>query len=444
MSVLRWSGLPRWVGVAALLLGLAAPVPARAEVGPKVEQLNAKAMESYDGLEFDEAKTQLLAALKAAQEGGLTAGKALVSTYLNLGIVYGAGLNDRLTAIRYFTEAIKLDREVKLDPKRATPALDEMFNSAKDAAGPAPAPATADFKHVPVSQAREGQSLSITASVGGSLKARRVVLFVRRSGRAEFSSQVMEAIGGETYRGLIPPALVQGRSLHYYLEAQDGSGERLAGSGTAASPNTVAVGAGDRDLPRPPRKREKLVSIAVGIGTGLGVVFGGSSEHLHPRRGGKFEAAEVTPGGAMSPLHLMGELGIHLTRHWHLAGLVRVQLVNGLSGDTVTEPNTVSVLGMARAKRFFGDGSTRFYLSFGAGGGQIRHRISLGDYDRDPTTPDDIVDARVAGVGLFGFGGGLNVMFTPTVGMMVDLNGMLMIPDFAAHVDLSAGLVLSF
>ena len=132
------------------------------------------------------------------------------------------------------------------------------------------------------------------------------------------------------------------------------------------------------------------------VGAGLGVVHGGHSEHEHPQQQGSPRTVEINPGGALAPFHIAPEVSYHINANWHVSLLGRIQLLNAISGG---QESRLSLLGEARAKRFFGDDALRFYLAFGAGAGQIRHRIPLGDYDeKDPQNPTDRVDSRVGGI----------------------------------------------
>jgi hypothetical protein len=255
----------------------------------------------------------------------------------------------------------------------------------------------------------------------------------------------MRLVKPGVFLGLIPGGSVRGRSIYYYIEVQNEAGERLQGHGTAISPNiiTVQVGRGDdRPPPPPPPPRSgKVFSIGLMVGTGLGIVNGGESEHVQPQPGGGEEPVDINPGGALAPFHIAPELSYHINDKWHVSVLGRIQLVNA-----ITDASQISLLGEVRAKRYFGEGSFRFYMAFGAGAGQIRHRIPLGDYDTDggAVTPDDIVDSRVAGIGAFGLGGGFSYMFSSYVGLALEVNGLIMVPTFAANLDLNSGLILSF
>jgi hypothetical protein len=437
----------RWIGLAlAVTLTLTLPLEAWSQVQTaaiaRIKLLNKKAMDEYDGLEFEAAKTILLEAAQVAKDSSVTKGPTLVLTYLNLGMVYGAGLNDRINAIKYFTEAIRLDPKAELSATRATPTLEEMFKTAKENVGTAVVrPPAGGLRHTPVDEGSEGKALRPRARVGADLGAKRVVLFFRSGGAAEFVQVVMQEEQSETYVGVIPGDKVTGRSLQYYIEAQDDDGKKLASAGTAASPNVVVIKQ-DGTGPKPPTTKRKVFSLGVLVGFGVGVVYGGRSEHTQPQvpvATAIPEAVDIKPGGAVAPFHVMPELSYHITDQWHISALVRIQMVNA-----TTERGAISALGEVRAKRFFGGGDLRFYLAFGAGGGQIRHRIPLGDYDNNEETPNDISDTRVAGVGAFGLGGGLQWMFSSYVGLVAELNALILVPDFAAHADLNTGLVFSF
>ncbi len=433
------------LGMAAAILCVVPAGLAEAQVRQaalaRITILNKKAMDEYDGLEFEAAKKILVEAIGVAEGASIRKGKELVQTYMNLGIVYGAGLNDRLNAVKYFTEAIRIDPAVALDAARSTPILEEMFKNAKEAAGSAPPKRGGGFRHTPIDEAPEGKALRVRVRVGSDVSAAKVLLYYRVG--SEFESVVMSEDRPGLFVGTIPGDRVTGKSVHYYLEAQDESGQRIDGHGTAANPNIIVVkpredGPGPGPGPKPRRPR-KVVSLGVMVGTGLGVVYGGQSEHVQPQVTGTDAFVDIKPGGSLAPLHIAPELSYHLSDNWHLSALVRIQLVNA-----TTFKGRVSVLGIARAKRFFGEGNLRHFLAFGGGGGQIRHRIALGDYDGLEETANDIVDSRVAEVGAFSLAYGLRYMFTPSVGFVAELTGAILIPQFAANLDLNIGLVFSF
>ena len=435
----------RWFSLLLLTLLVSSDVHAqvKAAATARIRLLNKKAMDEYDTLEFEAARAALVEAVGVARSAGITGGDALTTTYLDLGIVYGAGLNDRINAIKYFSAAMRINRNAVLNPSRATPALEEMFNSAKQNLPVSPPPTGPAFRHNPVDDAVVGRTVRIRVHVADP-SAERVVLYFRTVGASDFRQVPMQEVKSGSYVGVVPAQLVRGRSIYYYVEAQNAAGERLHGHGTATSPNIISVRPAGVQPPPPPQQQQqqrsgKVFSIGLMVGAGLGIVNGGESEHEQPQAAGGAKTVDINPGGALAPFHIAPELSYHLNDNWHLCVLGRIQVINA-----TTESSKVSLLGEARAKRFFGEGALRFYMAFGAGAGQMRHRIPLGDYDSLASTPDDRVDSRVAGIGAFGLGGGISYMFSSYVGLALEINGLIMVPAFAANLDLNTGLLLSF
>jgi hypothetical protein len=445
-SPLRWICLS--IALSLLLPGVAQG-QVRAAALARMKLLNKKAMDEYDSLEFDAAKGALLEALAVADNASIKRGRTLTSTYLNLGIVFGAGLNDRINAIKYFTAALRINRRAALNPTRATPNLEEMFKSARENLQKEPIPPKrAVFRHKPIDEAVAGRRIKLYVRVHSSLAPSQVLLYYRSTGASEYSERVMREVKSGVYLGVIPAEEVEGRSVHYYLEARNEAGGRIAGHGTAESPNIISLrkgrrGPGRRKPREPEPSPSKVFSIGLMVGAGVGVVNGGQSEHEHPQSiPNSQKTVEINPGGALTPFHIAPELIYHLNDSWHLGVLGRIQVVNAISADV--PDSKISWLGEARAKRFFGSGALRFYMAFGAGAGQIRHRIPLGDYDENPATPDDRIDTRIASIVAFGLGGGMSYMFSDYVGFVIELNGLIVVPTFAANLDLNSGLLLSF
>jgi hypothetical protein len=436
--------LPRRSICLALAL-VVCPIPALGQVEEaaleRIRLLNHKAMDEFDGLEFDTAKTALEEAVEVARGADLTRNKALAPIYINLGVVYGAGFNDRLNAVKYFTEALILDPAAELDPMRVTPALEEMFASARENAERARKRArAAAFKHTPVDEGVVGKPVRVSARVGGELEAEQVILFFRTSGQSTFIPVVMQPTGRGRYVGVIPAEHVKGRSIYYYIEAQDAAGQRLKGHGFATSPNIIALKPAKRPVRRrkPEPKKKKNISLAVMVGSGVGVVRGGRTENANASiekddTGG----GDAGPGGALAPFHIAPEIAYHINDAWQIGLLGRIQIVNAItkqpSSGGIWKSN-VSLLGVLRAKRLFRPDPLRFYVAFGAGGGQIRHRIPIANEH----------DTRVAQYVAFNVGGGMTYMFSSYVGLIVDLSGLILVPDFAAHLDLNAGLLFQF
>ena len=399
----------------------------------RVRLLNKDAMVAYEGLEFDKAKASLEKALAEAKKYNIDRSKAAATTHLNLGIVWGTGFSNREMAIQHFTKALCIESDLKLDPMLATPDMEELFKNARENAK-THCQKTVDtkFEHTPVEAAKEGKPIKVWAKVGAGLKAHQIILAFRVSGAARFTRVAMNPTKPGLYLGIIDGRQVRPTSIHYYIEAQNESGERIKGHGKGGSPNIIRVIPDRTRKPLPPPTRKKMISIGLMVGTGGGFVYGGKTENIganiEPDDGGK-----SGPGIALAPFHIAPEINYIINPSWHIGVLGRIQFVNAISKN-MGLTSKVSVAGVLRAKRYFNWTKMKLYLGFGAGGGQLRHRIPV----------DDLYDTRVAQFIAFNIGGGVNYMFNDTIGTTFETSMLIMVPDFAANLDFNLGLILCF
>jgi hypothetical protein len=436
-----------------VICGFLLPLNARGQLDAssaltRMKRLDAQAMEAYENLEFEAAKDALAEALKVAREAGIKKGETLAQIYLDLGIVCGGGTNDDDCALRNFTDALRLNPEIGIHPTRATPTLEALLEKAHQRVRTLPPPPAEPktLEHTPVDEIKSGKRIKIYAKISPDLEAVQVELYYRGSGSRAFEHVPMYQVRSGLYLGIIKGKEVKGQSLLYYLEAHNAAGQRVAGHGTRSSPNVVMVkgrfasSEEERDASSSAAPTlEQHFSLALMMGSGLGLIGEGESDHSHPQVDGSWRKVDIKPGGAITPFHLAPELMYHLNQDWQLSLLGRIQLVNAIGRNMV-----VSLLGEARVRRFFGQGALRFYGTLGAGGGQMRHRIELQDYDNRDETDNDRADTRTAGYLAAGIGGGGRYMFNNTLGLMVELNGLVLFPTFCANLDLNAGLLLSF
>src|SRR4051812_30132409 len=75
----------------------------------KIIQMNKKALEDYDTLEWETAKRTLLEALVAGKKAGLDNHPIMARTYVHLGAVYVSGLKDRQKGLQSFVRALEID-----------------------------------------------------------------------------------------------------------------------------------------------------------------------------------------------------------------------------------------------------------------------------------------------------------------------------------------------
>src|SRR5262249_20306691 len=235
---------------------LLAAAPAHAQeskAAKKVDDMNRAAMEDYDLLEFDAAKKQLGDALAVARRNKVEKSAAAARSHLDLGIVYGAGLNDHDNALLEFIAALQIDPNLKLNPAYKSPALQKTFDQARATVTGVPPPVAEErvLKHVPIEEAQGGQAITVNAKAGGDLPPTQVMLLLRPAGAEGFMQVAMRSQNGVDYTGTIPESATRGPTLHYYVEARGPNGKVLAAAGSAETPNIISiiqpVGAGPGD-----------------------------------------------------------------------------------------------------------------------------------------------------------------------------------------------------
>lgn len=128
-----------------LFAALHAPSRASAQVDAQIAELNGQALEAYQALDIDTARGKLEQAIGLAQQAGLV-GPAVAQTYMNLGVVYVAGMNDRDQGITAFVAALCQQPNAQLDPLLSTPDVQQVFTQAQQdaqsgACGPSGPPA---------------------------------------------------------------------------------------------------------------------------------------------------------------------------------------------------------------------------------------------------------------------------------------------------------------
>jgi hypothetical protein len=263
----------------------AAAPAADPKVVKKVEELNRAAMEDYDLLEFESAKKGLGDALVLVKRAKLDKSAIAARTHLNLGIVYGGGLQDADTAILEFMSAVEIDSGIKLPAAYRTPALQKLLDQARASvaaggkSGPGSAPATprsgdspgprgppppsqpapprapppspaspppsdtAGFRHTPVEDAGRGRPIPVAAQLGSGLPAATAMLFYRPAGAEAFVSLPMADVAGPPgkVQATIPAPATAGAQVHYFIEVRTPDGTLVASSGSPEAPNIIVI-----------------------------------------------------------------------------------------------------------------------------------------------------------------------------------------------------------
>jgi hypothetical protein len=500
----------RLVGVLAVVVAGVVAAPAHAQdaaVLKRLEQMNKRAMEDYDVLEFDSARKTLTDAVALVRANGLEEAKHPIAakTYLNLGIVYIGGFKDKDRGRMQFVRALRIQPDAQLDAQVATPELQELFRDAQREVGAsAPRPDRTEkpkkpdkpsgpddvepsgtkvegLVHEPISEARGGFPIVVKAEVGAEIKADKVLLFYRGTGREDYLVIPMTKNRKGVYVAQIPADQVTGRVLQYYLEVRDNRGRPQVANGSAGSPNIISILAqpggtvegkvGDdtedplkrrRNIKRrgeepPPGPRPRRFWLTVGIGTGFGLATGHSecAWDEGPQDDGKnysgfcvvqpgAKTTKISAGFASAPLHLAPEVGYYFTQRFALSLQGRIQLLTLADAGAAVG----AIAGVARGLYFFGGESFRYYVSFAAGGGLIRHTVPLGAVATKADDPAikarNIKDTVRGGPFLFGPGVGIFYTFSKYVGVQAELNAWAGVPDATFNLDINVGVNLNF
>lgn len=97
------------------------------------------------------------------------------------------------------------------------------------------------LRHTPVTSARAGKQIAISATATDNIAVTRVTLYYRKTGETSYRAKEMVATGvNNGYSAVIPADCVTAAGAQYYLTAEDGNGN-IAYCGTAEQPNRVAV-----------------------------------------------------------------------------------------------------------------------------------------------------------------------------------------------------------
>ena len=99
----------------------------------QIAELNRKALEAYDNLNFDEAKTALKNALALCDRNGLGTDPVRAQSYLNLGVVLLASdAQHRDVAVANLRRAIQIRPDIKLPERLARPGGTAGFRRGAD------------------------------------------------------------------------------------------------------------------------------------------------------------------------------------------------------------------------------------------------------------------------------------------------------------------------
>ncbi len=259
----------------------------------KLVQMNKKALDDYDTLDWEAAKRILLDALLAGKKAGLDNHPVVARTYIHLGAVYITGLKDRQKGMQSFQRALEIDPTIQLskgiDTPEVTAAFAEAQRNARSGGGAAssgggggddnaPPPkkkrrgpimedeaASSDDhpkakRHHPSSdeepdlpahvgaldcpepdEAIIDRPLTVRCAVAPNLPVASVYLMYRAPGKEDYNEVLMTKSPKGWLQAKIPKKAVTGKSVQFYFEGRNAAGKPVVANGGAESPNIVLV-----------------------------------------------------------------------------------------------------------------------------------------------------------------------------------------------------------
>jgi len=429
--------------------GLAAARPAHAQADDEdaaIEEatnLNRKALEEYDNLNFDAARNILEEALQLCSKRGLNNHPIKARTHLHLAVVIMAGGPSRHDeAIRQFRKALAIQPDIKPTSRIANPEVQSAFNEAKRGLGAGPSGAAS-------SDARSARSRSdaAAAAAGGTEKTSPPAATQPPPPTPE--AQAAQSAPGSS-REASPPAKTQATpnsSTGGPTEAGPGTrGATVAEAKVGKPEEEEEGGTEEEDETEAPQKSSWY--LALGVGTGLGWTSGNGDINSQTKVTSKFGSSWLG--------HALPEVGYFVSRDVILSLQLRLQLVSGATSerdpsgttcgsDHVCDPARGAFAALARITWLLGQGKLVPYLSAEAGGGQIRHlatfpnSVNNANCGSNPTHAMMCVDTVTAGPILLGPGAGVLLRATPGFGLTLGINSLVGFPDFTVHFDLNVG-----
>jgi hypothetical protein len=256
----------------------------------KLVQMNKKALDDFDTLDFDAAKGILLSALQVGKKAGLDTHPVMGRTYIHLGAVYITGFHDKQKGTQMFGRALEIDPSIQLskgiESPEVTAAFAEAQRNARASGGGAggddnaPPPPPKKKRRGPVmedeSAASEDQPkpkkkrrnsdeepdlpahigaldcpepdeaiidkpLTVRCALNPSLPVTSVYLMYRAPGKEDYNEVLMTKTPKGWLQAKIPKKAVTGKSIQFYFEGRNSAGKPVVANGGAESPNIVLV-----------------------------------------------------------------------------------------------------------------------------------------------------------------------------------------------------------
>lgn len=218
----------------ATLLAFAPPAFAGPRTEAAAKDALKKAEDEYLRTEFQKALTRLQKAEHACGEAGCNA-TTRAALFRDIGVMqFRLGQKDSATAS--FRRAKKLDPKIALNPSYDAQDLRDAWN---EQVAPA-APAGGDFQHTPP-KAQAGKTPLPIYVVANAPEVTSVAVKYKNDDMKAFRRVGLKKMG-EGWGGYVPCAdVVEGNSIHYFVQGFDKDGELVASLGDPQSTFTVPI-----------------------------------------------------------------------------------------------------------------------------------------------------------------------------------------------------------
>ncbi len=475
------------VGTVTLL-----PAPVWAQ-DAQIEKLLESAIEDYDVLEIESARTKIDQGLALARKQNVTAGPLLGKLYIMQGVVEYAASGDEDAVQASFRSAVEADSEMDVPGVYRTPDLEKILERARAEVGtssPDRPPSSAGITHTVMSDIDARKPVVFEAFVPRDMPVYKMFVYFRIMGDDSWKKVELQPTNAERFAVKVAGKEFHSSQFDYYILAEDRGGKAVGNSGAADAPhNVVVLGSGDHKAdpdpdpdkpPKPPRDpSDTIMYAALMFGTSPGLLTGAANNipTAHPDR-------DVSPGLAVAFGHTALEVGATLTDKMYLGLFFRFQFApaqpfEGLPSTTTTGggfPTTKKeclglglpgdcVLGL-KYRLFVNDNDKfRLYTSFGTGVGRVRNWLRL-KQSLDTSAGASLCAGKPTSTGTtsagttvefcyirdtvrtgwfhFGAGGGAAIQINSFTDLMLDAYLMILGPATSVNLDLNGGLMFKF
>jgi hypothetical protein len=257
----------------------------------KLVQMNKKALDDYDTLDWDAAKRILLDALVAGKKAGLDNHPVMARTLIHLGAVYITGFKDKQKGMQSFSRALDIDPSIQLskgiETAEVSAAFAEAQRNARGGGGSASSggggddsdasPAPKKKRRGPIMEGDAASSdqpkpkkhhgdeepdlpahigaldcpepdeaiidkpLTVRCALNASLPVAGVYLMYRAPDKEDYNEVLMTKSPKGWLQARIPKKAVSGKSIQFYFEGRNAAGKPVVANGGSDSPNIVLV-----------------------------------------------------------------------------------------------------------------------------------------------------------------------------------------------------------